>query len=230
METVDLPAVGFLVADLGRPRSLAPGEILFLEGDHSASVYAVVEGRIRLFVSLPSGQELLLGMKVPGDEFGELSAIDGRPRSASAMATDRSVVAELPSDRFLRAISDRPEYWLTVCQSLSAQLRRANDRLIARNSSSATVRTGRMLVELASLMMRHGGGGDVFELPMTQSDLAEWIGATRESTARALCCAPSDLAGTDGLTERPAYWAVYSRPISPSAAALRIDSLSPAIS
>jgi CRP-like cAMP-binding protein len=42
-----------------------------------------------------------------------------------------------------------------------------------------------MLVELASLMMRHGGG-DVFELPMTQSDLAEWIGATRESTARAL--------------------------------------------
>lgn len=187
METVDLPAVGFLVADLGRPRSLAPGEILFLEGDHSASVYAVVEGRIRLFVSLPSGQELLLGMKVPGDEFGELSAIDGRPRSASAMASERSVVAELPSDRFLSAISDRPEYWLTVCQSLSAQLRRANDRLIARNSSSATVRTGRMLIELASLMMRHGDGAcDVFELPMTQSDLAESIGATRESTARAL--------------------------------------------
>ena len=185
METVDLPAVGFLVADLGRPRSLAPGEILFLEGDHSASVYAVVEGRIRLFVSLPSGQELLLGMKTAGDEFGELSAIDGRPRSASAMATDRSIVAELSSDRFLSAISDRPEYWLSVCQNLSAQLRRANDRLIARNSSSATVRTGRMLIELASLMMRHGGG-TVFELPMTQSDLAESIGATRESTARAL--------------------------------------------
>jgi CRP/FNR family cyclic AMP-dependent transcriptional regulator len=186
MTTVEAPAIGFLVADLGRRRSLVPGEFLFLEGDHSASVYACVEGRIRLFVSLPSGQELLLGMKTTGDEFGELSAIDGRPRSASARAVEPSVVAELPSDRFLRAISERPEYWLSVCQSLSAQLRRANDRLIARNSSSATVRTGRMLVELASLMMRHGGGGDVFELPMTQSDLAEWIGATRESTARAL--------------------------------------------
>jgi CRP-like cAMP-binding protein len=43
-----------------------------------------------------------------------------------------------------------------------------------------------MLVELASLMMRHGDGGTAFELPMTQSDLAESIGATRESTARAL--------------------------------------------
>jgi CRP/FNR family transcriptional regulator, cyclic AMP receptor protein len=188
MTTVEAPAIGSLIADLGRSRSCRRGELLFLEGDHSRHVYACVEGRIRLFVSLPSGQELLIGMKTAGDEFGELSAIDGRPRSASARALERSVVAELSSEAFLRAIADRPEYWLSVCQSLSAQLRRANDRLIERNSSSATVRAGRKLVELASLMMRHGdgGGGDVFELPMTQSDLAEWIGATRESTARAL--------------------------------------------
>ena len=141
MTTVEAPAIGSLIADLGRSRSCRRGELLFLEGDHSRHVYACVEGRIRLFVSLPSGQELLIGMKTAGDEFGELSAIDGRPRSASARALEPSVVAELSSEVFLRAIADRPEYWLSVCQSLSAQLRRANDRLIERNSSSATVRT-----------------------------------------------------------------------------------------
>jgi CRP-like cAMP-binding protein len=75
---------------------------------------------------------------------------------------------------------------MSVCQSLSAELRRANHRLVTRNSNSATVRTGQMLVELASLMMRHDGESEMYEIPLTQNDLAGWIGATRESTARAL--------------------------------------------
>ena len=183
---VDAPTLGSVIAGLGRRRTYAPGESLFLEGDDSHSVYACIAGRVRIFVSLPSGQELLLGFKVPGEGFGELSALDGRPRSASAVAMGHTVVAELASDQFLQAIADRPDLWVAICQSLSAQLRRANDRLIARTSSSATVRTGRMLVELASLMMRHGDCVDTFEVPITQTDLAEWIGATRESTARAL--------------------------------------------
>jgi CRP-like cAMP-binding protein len=123
---------------------------------------------------------------LPGDEFGELSALDGRPRSASAAAIGPTVVAELRSDRFLEVLTDEPHLFVAVCQNLSAQLRRANDRLVARNTNSATVRTGRMLVELASLMMRHSGSSPSYEVPITQSDLADWIGATRESTARAL--------------------------------------------
>ena len=79
-----------------------------------------------------------------------------------------------------------PHLSVSVCRSLSAELRRANDRLVTLNSNSATVRTGRMLVELASLMMRHGGDAETYTLPLTRTDLAGWIGATRESTARAL--------------------------------------------
>ena len=186
MNAVEHSTVGDAIADLGTRRSYAPGDLLFVEGDHSHSVYACIEGRIRIFLTTPSGRELLVGIKAPGDEFGELSALDGRPRSASAAAIDHSVVAVLPAARYMDLLLAAPRLSVAECQSLSAELRRANDRLVTQNSSSATVRTGRMLVELASLMMRHSGDADTYELPLTQSDLAGWIGATRESTARAL--------------------------------------------
>ncbi len=186
MDTAVQSTVGDVIADLGRRRVHAPGDLLFVEGDHSHSVYVCLEGRVRVFLTMPSGRELLVGIKMPGDEFGELSALDGRPRSASAAAIGRTVVAELRADRFLEALADEPQLVVAVCQNLSAQLRRANDRLVARSSNSTTVRTARMLVELASLMMRHSGSSDSYEVPITQSDLADWIGATRESTARAL--------------------------------------------
>lgn len=186
MHDVQHASVGDAIADLGQRRTYAPGELLFVEGDHSHSVYVCVEGRVRLFLTMPSGRELLVGIKSPGDEFGELSALDGRPRSASAAALDPTVVAEVRADRFMELLHDEPQLSIAVCQSLSAELRRANDRLVTRNSDSAVVRTGRMLVELASMKMRHGGPSGTFELALTQSDLAGWIGATRESTARAL--------------------------------------------
>lgn len=188
MHAVEHSTSGDAIIDLGHRRSYAPGDLLFVEGDCSHSVYACVEGRVRIFLTTPSGRELLIGIKVPGDEFGELSAIDGRPRSASAAAIDHTVVAVLSAARFMDLLLGAPHLSVSVCKSLSAELRRANDRLVTRDSNSATVRTGRMLVELASLMMRHGGDVDAgtYELPLTQSDLAGWIGATRESTARAL--------------------------------------------
>ncbi len=179
-------SVGDAIADLGQRRTYAPGGLLFVEGDRSHCVYVCVEGRVRLFLTMPSGRELLVGIKSPGDEFGELSALDGRPRSASAAALDVTVVAEVRADRFMDLLHDQPELSIAICQSLSAELRRANDRLVTRNSDSAVVRTGRMLVELASMKMRHTGSSGTFELALTQSDLAGWIGATRESTARAL--------------------------------------------
>ncbi len=186
MHAVEHSTVGDAIADLGRHRSYAPGELLFIEGDCSHSVYVCIDGRVRIFLTTPSGRELLVGIKAPGDEFGELSALDGRPRSASAAAIDHTVVSVLPAARYMDLLLGAPHLSLSVCQSLSADLRRANDRLVTRNSNSAMVRTGRMLVELASLMMRHGADGDTYELPLTQADLAGWIGATRESTARAL--------------------------------------------
>lgn len=186
MQALEQATIGATIAAHGRLRTYGAGELLFVEGDHSDHVYVCVDGRVRIFLTMPSGRELLVGIKAPGEEFGELSALDGRPRSASAAAVDDSVVAQLPSSRFMELLLDDSHLSVAVCQNLSAELRRANHRLVIRNSNSATVRTARMLVELSSLLMRHAGEATSYEVPITQTELAGWIGATRESTARAL--------------------------------------------
>ncbi|MDJ0769234.1 MAG: Crp/Fnr family transcriptional regulator [Ilumatobacter sp.] len=186
MVTTSTLTVGGFIAARGRHVEFAAGQPLFFEGDRSHSVYACVEGRIRVFVTLPSGRELIIGMKEAGEEFGELSAIDERPRSASAIAIERSVVAHLPGERFLDDLQHEPDLAVAMLRSLAAQLRRANARLRARNGDSALVRTGQLLIELSSLKLRHDRQAAHIELPITQADIAEWTGATRESTARAL--------------------------------------------
>src|SRR6056297_3546315 len=182
--------LGAAIAAHGRRRTYDAGQMVFAEGDRSDSGYVCTGGRLRVFVTTPSGQELLLGIKVPGDEFGELSALDGRPRSAGVTALEPSDVVELRRRRFVELLEAHPGFSVEICQNLSAQLRLSNDRLVSRTADSATVRTGRLLVELASLVMRHGGGTDGrhdgLAVPITQHDLADWVGATRECVARAL--------------------------------------------
>ncbi len=178
--------VGALVRAHGHEMRLPAGAPIFFEGDDSHSVYVCVTGRIRVFVTLPSGRDLLIGMKEPGEEFGELSALDQRPRAASATALEDSVVAHMPGDRFLDELRHEPELALAVLRSLADQLRRNNARLRARSGDSAFVRTGQLLIELSSLKMRHDRRAARIEIPLSQDEIAEWIGTTRESAARAL--------------------------------------------
>ncbi|MEO1055457.1 MAG: Crp/Fnr family transcriptional regulator [Actinomycetota bacterium] len=180
--------VAELIVERGRLVELRDGDPLFFEGDRSDAVFAVVSGRVRIVVTLVTGAELLLGLKLPGEVFGELSALDGRPRAAAAYSYGDAVVARLPSVEFLDALEDVPELALTVLRELSSMLRRANVRLQARNSNRTVVRAGHLLLELVDIVRRHGDAGATASvvIPIRQSDLADWIGATREATARAL--------------------------------------------
>ena len=108
MNAVEYSTIADAITDLGVARAYDAGDLLFVEGERSHSVYACVEGRVRIFLTTPSGRELLVGIKEPGDEFGELSALDGRPRSASAAAIDSTVVAVLPADRYLDLLLSAP--------------------------------------------------------------------------------------------------------------------------
>ena len=186
MSTTGSVTVGGFIAARGHELRLDVGQPLFFEGDRSDNVFVCVDGRIRVFVTLPSGRELVMGRKDPGEAFGELSAIDARPRAASAVALEASVVAQMSGERFLDELQHEPDLAIAVLRSLTGQLRLANARLRARSGDSALVRTGHMLVELSALKLRHDRGADRIELPISQADIAEWIGATRESTARAL--------------------------------------------
>ncbi len=175
-----------LIAERGHRRFYAPGETVFHEGDRSLGVYVCESGRIRVFVTLASGRELTMGRKEPGDVFGELSALDDRPRAASALAEVATVVCTMRGDDFLDELQHQPRLGVEVLRSLADQLRRANARLRSRNGESTLVRTGHLLIEMSSLKLRHDRRAQLLELEITQDELADWVGTTRESTARAL--------------------------------------------
>ncbi len=178
--------LGELVLARGTPIRLAAGDTVFSEGDRSDSVYACRSGELKVTVSTPSGDELLLGLKRPGDGFGELSAIDGAPRSARVVAVVDSELAVLGRAAFLDALAGAPEVAVGVLVELSDLLRRSNERVTATRSEPIPVRVAHRLIELCAQVHRHRGTGGRCELAITQDDLAGWVGATRESTARAL--------------------------------------------
>jgi CRP/FNR family cyclic AMP-dependent transcriptional regulator len=184
----DAATVGDFIRARGRRTLLRAGSPLFFEGDRSTNVYSCVSGSVRIFVTAHSGREVLIGFKHAGEQFGELSAITRRPRLASATAADDSVVAHMPGDQFLDELAHERGIAFAVLLSLAEQLQATNLRLLARDSQSARSRTGHKLAELAALRKRHHGDAvtNGVVLDITQSDLAGWIGTSRESVCRAL--------------------------------------------
>ncbi len=178
--------LGAFVAARGRRVDYASDRVLFHEGDESRSVYACVSGRVNLFITTPVGREVILGAKTTGQAFGELSALDGARRSASAVAMEPTSIALLSGDDFLSALTDAPGLALLVLRDLAEHLRIANGRAAARTSENVGERVAHLLVELTEKFRRHGGPINPVALPITQDELAAWVGSTREAVARSL--------------------------------------------
>ena len=187
MISVPLTEINSLFTEQGHRRAFRAGDVLFHETDASTHVYLVVTGRVRLVVAGACGRELLLDVKVAGDMFGELSAIDGLGRATTAIAMEQTDVQELAGDRFLAALAADPSAAIAELQALSRNLRRANARICASETEPVVTRTARLLLELSDRFANGSAASEViWTVPMTQADLAEWLGATRETTARSL--------------------------------------------
>ncbi len=178
-------ALGAFVTHRGEPQHLDAGETLFLQGERSSTVYACTKGRINLFVTSPNGREVILGTKTPVEGFGELSAISRSVRSATAQAMEPTVVHCLPGPAFLDALDGESDLALVVLRELVSHLMRANIRLSARSAETSNQRVANLLVELGTKFERHGNGTSI-EVPVTQDEVAAWVGATREAAARSL--------------------------------------------
>jgi len=175
-----------LLTERGHPTRLRPGAILFHEGDRASVVYGVVSGRVRIEATTPTGGRLVLAMKEPGDVLGELGALDGRPRSATAVAVEPVELVQVGVDDFLAALADQPRHAVLLLQRISRDLRDSVERTTARASADATQRLAMLLLDLAERYGEHTETTIEIDLSLTQDDMAGWIGATREATARSL--------------------------------------------
>jgi CRP/FNR family transcriptional regulator len=140
-----------------------------------------------MFILSHTGQEITLDVYGAGDCFGIVSLLDGKPRSASAVALERTVTYTLQRDEFLRCAQRFPVLTQHIVCLLTERLR----HLTAYTESLAFLNVpGRLAAALLDLAERYGARRDndtiEIDLHMTQTELATWVGATRETVNKVL--------------------------------------------
>jgi CRP/FNR family transcriptional regulator, cyclic AMP receptor protein len=179
-----------LSADLfakGRTISLAADQTLFLPGDPSDGCYRVDDGLLKVSVIGAAGGERILAILGPGTIVGELSMLDGSPRSASAVALRASKLCFISNTVFEAFANTHPELYRHGMILLARRLRATNDVLAAATFMSLKGRVARALLSLADAFGHDVGNGRILiRQKVTQTDLAAMAGIARENVSRIL--------------------------------------------
>jgi CRP/FNR family cyclic AMP-dependent transcriptional regulator len=165
---------------------LSRGEHLFMEGDDGDALYVVIDGKMKLTRAASDGRENLLSVIGPGEMFGELSLFDPIPRTSSASAVTDATLAVLPHDSLLPLLRKRPEISLHMLRALVQRLRRANDVTADLVFTDVPGRVAKALLDLAERFGQQTDDGLQVHHDLTQEELAQLVGASRETVNKAL--------------------------------------------
>jgi CRP/FNR family transcriptional regulator, cyclic AMP receptor protein len=165
---------------------LARGEHLFLEGQDGDRLFVVLDGKLKLTHAAADGRENLLSVLGPGEMFGELSLFDPRPRTSSASAVTDATLAALAHDALLPWLLQHPESSLHMLQALARRLRRANDVTSDLVFTDVPGRVAKNLLDLADRFGEQERDGLHVHHDLTQEELAQLVGASRETVNKAL--------------------------------------------
>jgi CRP/FNR family cyclic AMP-dependent transcriptional regulator len=173
------------IAHVAIPRSYPKGVRVFHEGDHSDACYIVRTGDLRVTREHPDGRAIALATLGPGDIFGELAMLDGEARSASVESLSECELLALPAGDVRRLLAATPETTVKLVVALVRRLREANERIARQSFQTVPSRVAGVLSQLiaeeAPLETREG-----VTIQMTQADLAQLAGTSRESVSRFL--------------------------------------------
>jgi CRP-like cAMP-binding protein len=170
-----------------RTLSLSADQTLFLAGDEGDGCYRVEEGLLKASVAAPNGGERILAILGPGSMVGELSIIDGAPRSASVTALRDSKLCFVSRAAFEAFAQSSPDVYPHMMKMLAHRLRDTNNALAATSFLSLKGRVARALLSLAEAFGHDVGQGRLLiRQKVTQSDLAAMAGIARENVSRIL--------------------------------------------
>jgi CRP-like cAMP-binding protein len=165
---------------------LRRGDVLFREGDEGDRLYIVTDGKIKLGRTSADGRENLLAILGPGQMFGELSLFDPGPRSATVTAVTDCTMRSLSHEELGRWLNGRPEVARGLLTQLAGRLRRANDVVADLVFSDVPGRVAKALLDLSQRFGRTADDGVHVHHDLTQEELAQLVGASRETVNKAL--------------------------------------------
>lgn len=168
------------------PVKIAKGQTLFKEGDAGDRLFVVVEGKLKLGTSSGDGRENLLSILGPGDMFGELSLFDPGPRTATATAVVDSRLLALANDQVIGWVTAHPEVSLQLLGRLAQRLRRTNEVLADLVFADVPGRVAKAIMDLGEKFGVKKDDGLYVNHDLTQEELAQLVGASRETVNKAL--------------------------------------------
>jgi CRP/FNR family cyclic AMP-dependent transcriptional regulator len=162
-------------------RSFPKNTVVVHEGDSTDSLYIVVSGRVKIYVSDEAGREIVLNHAGPGEYFGEMTLDEG-PRSASVMTLEPTRFSVIPKDDFHDFVAKSPEFSLHLIRKLIRRVRALTGDVKSLALMDVYGRVARALLELAE----DRDGLLVIEQRPTQQEIASRVGASREMVSRIL--------------------------------------------
>ena len=166
-------------------RRYKPDEQIIDKMSDSRDVFFVVEGSVRIVNFSLSGREVSFGDLHAGEFFGELAAIDGKPRSASAVATSNTLLALMPAEVFRTMLTEHPAQALAIMRRLATIVRVATGRIMDLSTLGAYDRVCAELLRMARPVLKPDGTARIQPIPI-HSDIASRVSTARETVARVL--------------------------------------------
>jgi CRP/FNR family transcriptional regulator, cyclic AMP receptor protein len=166
--------------------TLPRGETLFREGDSGDCLYVITDGKIKLGRAAADGRENILAILGPGEMFGELSLFDPKPRTATAVAVVDSTLMSLGHEALDQLLTGRPAVAESMLAALAQRLRRTNESLADLVFSDVPGRVAKALLDLSTRFGVQADDGLHVTHDLTQEELAQLVGASRETVNKAL--------------------------------------------
>jgi len=167
------------IGAIAATRTYAKNAIIVSEGDETDSLYVLLSGRVKVFLSDAQGKEVTLNQLEPGEYFGEIT-LDGGLRSASVMALEDARCAVVKRGELLALVERQPEFALHMVRKLAHRVRALTENVRSLALMDVYGRVARLLLELAE----EQDGRLVISEALTHKDIASRVGASREMISR----------------------------------------------
>lgn len=185
MGNPDVPSGRARLRTVGTRIRWSRGAKLFRESEAAATVLLITKGHVKISLTSPCGKRVLLAIRGPGDLLGESAAIDGQGRSAAVTALTDVEAVSVSRDEFAHLVGRMPDVAADLIQILISRLRESDRRRLESGVYDVRTRTACWLLDAATYSERYGSGQG-YAVRLTQTDLAEAVGASRVSVAKAL--------------------------------------------
>ena len=174
------------LVSVAKKRTFRSGEVIFHRDDPGQTLYIIKEGKVKICLISPDGQEISLVVFGKGECFGEFSLLDGLPRSADAVALEKVECYILQRADFHNVIMKKPRIAIQVMEVLCERLRKTDQQVEDLIVLDVYGRVAKKLLELAQTHGVQTENGVLIDVRLTQQDLAAMVGASRESVNKVL--------------------------------------------